>query len=178
MTVYVLCGAVLTLVAIILIFFRIDKFGVKTQETLPYNRKNNFYSNEERLFLGTLMRAIGNEYLILGKVRVSDLILINGGLPLKRRVAAYERIAGEYVDFVVCDRRTTKILLVVQLVRREAVGKGVARGLLDDAFKTADIPLVRFYESSAYEVSDLRHAVLSVLGDVPESAFMRRGVYQ
>lgn len=178
MTVYVLCGVVLTLIAITLIFFRIEKAGAGQTDALPYNRKNNFYSNEERLFLGTLMRAIGNEYLILGKVRVADLILINGGLSLKHRVAAYERIAGEYVDFVVCDRRTTKILLVVQLVRREVAGKGVSRGLLDDAFKTANIPLVRFYESSGYEVSELRHAVLSVLGDVPESAFMRRGVYQ
>lgn len=178
MMIYVLCGVVLTMVAITLIFFRIEKYGGKTPEALPYNRKNNFYSNAERLFLGTLMRAIGNEYLILGKVRVSDLILINGGLPLKRRVAAYERIAGEYVDFVVCDRRTTKILLVVQLVRRDAVGRALTRGLLDDAFKTADIPLVRFYESNTYEVSDLRHAVLSVLGGAPESAFVRRGVYQ
>jgi hypothetical protein len=175
---YVLCGVILSMVAVALIFFRLDQARGKKDERMTYNRKNNFYSNAERLFLGALMRAIGNDYLILGKVRVSDLILINGGLPLKQRVAAYERIAGEYVDFVVCDRRTTKILLVVQLVRPVTAGKGVTVGLLDDAFKTASIPLIRFYEREAYEVSELRHAVYSVLGGLPDSAFARREVFE
>lgn len=177
MTVYALGGIVLTMVVITLIFFRVER-ARGGQERLPYSKRNHFYSNTERLFLGAMMRAIGADYLILGKVRVSDLLCIDNGLPLKRRVAAYERIAGEYVDFVVCDRRTTKILLVVQLVRRKPLNQAGDRSLMDTAFRAASIPLLRFYESDNYEVSDLRHAVLSQLGEIPDSAFMRRGVFQ
>ena len=131
----------------------------------PYQRREHFYTNAERLFLGALMRALGQQYLILGKVRLADLVVIDRTLGLKSRLMAFEKIAAETVDFVLCDRRTAKILAVVQLIPLETTAPlSQKMRILDQTCQAASIPCVRFYQRQTYDVSDLRYAVITAMG--------------
>lgn len=125
----------------------------KLNADLPFSPRSHFYSNEERRFLSALMRAVGHEYLILGKVSIANIVQISKGLPLKTKMSAYQQIAGQQVDFVLCDRRTSRILAVIALLDTAKPDPHAA--LIDSVFMSIQLPLLRFRKSENYNVGEL-----------------------
>jgi hypothetical protein len=55
-------------IAMVLLFWRFEQWRFKPF-SFPYVARQYIYSMPERKFLGYLIRAVGEDYLIMGKVR-------------------------------------------------------------------------------------------------------------
>jgi hypothetical protein len=161
------------LLAFTLLILRVDlRQGARAD--LPYAPKSHFYSNEERKFLAALMRAVGNEYLILGKVSIANIVQISKGLSLKTKMSAYQQIAGQQVDFILCDRRTSRILAVIALLDPSKPDPNAA--LIDSVFMSIQLPLLRFRKSEHYNVGDLHWSLTRSLSPTDKKAFAQNAM--
>ncbi len=169
MTVYVFASISILFVMCIIFLMRIEALYPGKAEVI-YAPKHYFYTNSERKFLASLIRALGDQYLIMGKIQVSDLINLQKDLPFKKKVQAYNQLRRQQVDFVLCDRRTTRILAAIQLINPSTTLQNdfVGFGFLDKIFKIAELPLLRFYKKNYYDISELRYSVQSALEQVPD----------
>jgi len=174
MVLYFVSVIVLIVLVCVLLLVRYQQ-KKELNQSEPYRRRLNFYSNTERTFLAALMRALGGQYLILGKVKVSDLIGVDSKLNKRQQIHAYESLMGKTVDFVLCDHRTSKILAVIDLVDTSKGSRktGLPREL-DLIFKSVGVPCIRFYCAPNYDVSDIRYAVGSFLTDLADYGPIQR----
>jgi hypothetical protein len=87
------------------------RLGFLSAPSLPYRRKS-LLSPAELEFYNVLKLAVGDRFLILLKVAVRDLCEIT-----HREVnqAAFDRLADEKMDFVLCDQTTLAPVIAIEL---------------------------------------------------------------
>ena len=68
----------------------------------PQKRKALF-TPAERSFLGVLIHAVGDAYLVFGKVNVTDVIEPEKGLERGKRQGALNKINRKHFDFALCN---------------------------------------------------------------------------
>lgn len=130
---------------------------------LSYHPRTHLLSASELAFCRVLVSIVPAECVVFAKVRVADVINCDerswdgGGW----------RIGSKHVDFVVTDGRTTAILLAVELDdsshhHPSRLGRD---HLLDGAFASAGVPLIRVLVSASYDREGLRCRVLDHLAD-------------
>ncbi len=124
------------------------------RERLPYLPRRMLLSRGEGAFYRALRAAVRGEYLIAFKVRLADLITCqenawNAGFG--------HLIARQHLDFVLCDWKTTEILLAVELDDRshQLAHRRRRDNFLNDALAAAGIPLARFQAASRYDAAAL-----------------------
>lgn len=136
---------------------------------LPYKRKDYFLSKAETSFFGVLRNVVGDRYLVFAKVRMEDVIVVKGATDQKgpdSRTSHRNRIKSRHVDFLLCDKDTSRPLLAIELddsshsrpaqrTRDEFVGK---------AFEAAGMPLLRVTAQRAYNVAEIRGRITQEIG--------------
>ena len=82
-----------------------------------YQKKNRVMNESEQALFINLQKALGDTYIVLSKVRIEDFVEVG-----KEKAHSYRnhwglrgRIKSRHVDFLVCDRATTKPLLAIEL---------------------------------------------------------------
>ena len=140
---------------------KFEKKNKKQAADFPYVSRGALYKRKERKFLGYLVRAVGENYFIMGKVRVADLIGIKPGLSRNERRDAFEKICYEKVDFLLTDRLTTKVVAAIKIYdskMQDAVA--IERSLeLEQVFRSAEIPLILFLEREEYRISEVKQLI-------------------
>ncbi len=133
----------------------------KAQVALPYQKEPVLFTPAERSFLAVLDQALGNQFRIFGKVRLSDVIKVKPGMSGSVRQQAFNRIQSKHLDFVVCDPSDLSVQFVVELddsshqqSRRQARDE-----FLDKALAAAGVPVFHFPVKRAYVVQDIRGAI-------------------
>ena len=123
-----------------------------------YRLNGPLFSPAERSFLGVLMQAVPDDNLVLGKVRVADVITPEKGLPRPKWQSAFNRISAKHFDYVVCDRATLRVLSAVELNDKSHKGKKRADrdAFLRAACSSAGLRLFEFDAKSSYSVVELR----------------------
>ena len=141
------------------------------QEEFPYVRRRYLCHRAERNFYRYLMAAVGQDFLVLPKVRLGNVIAVKSALKQKKKLAAYDRIARGFIDFVLVDKANTTIKCAIELVIDEEQTVASMRQALfyDQVFKAADLPLLRFRFNDNYAIKDIRKAIHGKL-DTPEMA--------
>jgi hypothetical protein len=82
----------------------------------PYKLKVRTMNESEQALYINLSKNLGNEFIILSKVRIEDFIDVKyGKLTEKERFGLRGKIKSRHVDFLVCDIATTKPLLAIEL---------------------------------------------------------------
>lgn len=121
---------------------------------MPYQLKHPFFQPSEGELLSLLQQAAGDDYLILAKVRVADVVEVTA---IPRRAPWYQavnRISAARFDFLLCDRQT--------LVPRCAIEMEQAtdtNAFLDELCQTIKLPLVRLTPATARSYGDVRTAI-------------------
>lgn len=128
------------------------KPGEKTVDAV--SRSTSFLSAEELSFLGMLHAATGDSAVICPKVCLSDVFSAGEG-------ALADRIAGERIDFLLCDPGTMEPLLGVTLAHGQspAAERAEAQAFMDRIFGAASLPLVRFSSARTYRLQDVADAI-------------------
>lgn len=140
---------------------------------LPYQPRQLLLSRGECAFYRALRAAVRGQYLIAFKVRLADLITCRE----KDWEAGFGHlIARQHLDFVLCDWRTTKILLAIELDDRS---HNLARRrqrdeFVDQALAAAGIGLVRFRAAARYDPAAITAAIEVVIDFGPTSEISRK----
>lgn len=162
----------------VLVFLGIVAFVVKVvlpglskeQVALPYQKEPVLFTPAERSFLAVLEPALGNQFRVLGKVRLADVIKVKPGLSGSARQQAFNRIQSKHLDFVVCDPNDLSVQFVVELddsshqqSRRQARDE-----FLDKALAAAEVPVFHFPVTRTYSVQDIRGAIFEQTATEPK----------
>lgn len=131
-------------------------------QRLPYQTRRLLLSRGEAAFYRALRVAVRGQYLIAFKVRLADLITCekrawNDGFG--------HLIARQHLDFVLCDWKTTEILLAIELDDRshELARRRQRDNFLNEALAAAGIPLVRFRAASRYDANTVAAVLAEAL---------------
>lgn len=153
---------VLILLAVVAFVVKVVLPGLgKAQVALPYQKEPVLFTPAERSFLGVLEPTLGDQFRVLGKVRLADVIKVTPGLSGSARQQAFNRIQSKHLDFVVCDPSDLSVQFVVELddsshqqSRRQARDE-----FLDKALAAAGVPVFHFPVKRNYSVQDIRGAI-------------------
>lgn len=124
---------------------------------LPYRRKDFLLTAGERAFLGALDMAAGSEARVFAKVRLADLVWMGKGV--EGRTGHQNRVNMKHVDFVVCEVKTLRALVAVELddATHERADRRARDEFVEGALKAAGLPLVRVRaRGNGYAVEALR----------------------
>lgn len=77
-----------------------------------YRKKDRVMNESEQALFINLQKTLGGRYIVLSKVRIEDFVEATHGVG---GYGARGRIKSRHVDFLICDRVTTKPFLAVEL---------------------------------------------------------------
>ncbi|MGB7316106.1 MAG: DUF2726 domain-containing protein [Nodosilinea sp.] len=143
-----------------------------TAQTYAYSCQKSLFTRAEISFYRALQEATTEQYQVLGKVRVADVLkpqTENRG-DWQR---AFNKISAKHFDFVLCDRDRLKVLAAVELddSSHQRVDRVKRDDFLNQAVKSAGLPLIRFPVQTAYEQEAIQHHIAQALGlPQPEQA--------
>ncbi len=131
----------------------------------PYEREPALFTPAERSFLGVLDQAIGDEFRIMGKVRLADVIKVRPGTDRTTWQKAFNRIQSKHLDFVACDPSDLSVQFAVELDDKshDRADRQARDAFLDAAIEKAGIPLIRFAAQRSYVIEDVRNAIAARL---------------
>jgi ribosomal protein S27AE len=117
----------------------------------PYRLREDFLSAAELSFYQVLRTVVGDRTQICPKVGLGDLFFAETGDRPKNR-AFTNRIDRKHVDFVLCDPKTMRPLVAVELDDRshEREDRQQRDVFVEGVFAAAGLPLVRMPVRSAY----------------------------
>ena len=150
---------IIIVLAAILLFVVLGKSKILTlSSSAAYRLNGTLFSPAERSFFGVLSQAVPDENLVLGKVRVADIITPQKGLSRSRWQSAFNRISAKHFDYIICDRATLKVLSAVELNDKSHKGKKRADrdAFLREACSSAGLRLFEFEAKSSYSVVEVR----------------------
>jgi Protein of unknown function (DUF2726) len=135
--------------------------------SMPYKRKDRLITVGEKAFWGPLHLAVKGKYRLFMKVRLLDVVTHPEG----RREGKlwFRKIRGYHLDFVICEPKTTRPLLVVELDDRSHRGSKQARrdDFKNQVLRCAGIPLLRVPAAEAYDPAELAGKIASLIAPPP-----------
>jgi translation initiation factor 2 gamma subunit (eIF-2gamma) len=154
----IILGAVLY--AIIQVVQALTAKGKPSAE-LPYQKQPTLFTPAERSFLGVLEQVLGNQFRIMGKIRLADVIRVRPGLDASSRQKAFNRIQSKHLDFVICDPNDLSIQFAIELDDKSHAKKNRQDrdAFLDGAMQAAGVPLIRIPARKAYTIQDITQAI-------------------
>lgn len=157
---------VLLMLAVIAI--KLKQSAVQT-EGYPYTKKQVLFSPAERSFLGVLDQAIGEEYLVFGKVRVADIVEPQRSLDKSKRQKAFNRISAKHFDFVLCAKGDLAVVCAIELndQSHQQRKRQDRDAFLVGLCQAISLPLIQMPAQRTYSVPEIRAKVLSTLEGHP-----------
>jgi len=89
------------------------QMDLHTGDNARYTRKSSILTPREQRFYASLLLAVESKYAIMSKVRLWDFIRLENDPSERNR--HLNRLSCRHVDFLLCEPRTLKPLLVIEL---------------------------------------------------------------
>ena len=141
---------------------------ISSSSPLLYRRQKSLFTQAERSFLGTLEMAVTNDYRVLGKVRVADVITPIKGTSKDQWWTAFNKISAKHFDYVLCEKDTLNVVAAIELDDKShnSEKRQQRDQLLDNACASANLMLIRFPAQHQYKVQDIRTRITAALNPV------------
>lgn len=127
-----------------------------------FKRKKSLITDRERVFYDTLMKVVGNEYLVVPQAHFDEFIeSTDTGT---EKFAARGHLERKSVDFLLCDRQSVEPLCAIELDdgTHTAVHRLERDKEEEELLKSVQLPLLRYRTedvSAETLISDIREAV-------------------
>lgn len=127
-----------------------------------YFRKNNFMTERERVFFQKLKVICGDSLVVFSQVRLSSFL--SHKVYGQNYRAALHHINQKSVDFLLCDSRTFRPLIAIELDdRTHDLAERKKRDIeVEAVFKSAKFPLLRTNDVEI-DNSELKRKILELL---------------
>jgi hypothetical protein len=127
----------------------------------PFKKKGNLFTPVERTFLGLIEEAVGGEFRILCRVKMSDILAVRQTADKKSSKNAASRAGSKHLDFVLCSKKDMSPVMAIDLVH--SGGKDGYKNQRDffvsGALDAAHLPHVRIKVRSGYKAQDIRECI-------------------
>jgi hypothetical protein len=137
------------------------KFADPLPATFPYRARPSLVTKNELLFYTALRQAAGTRFTVAVKVRLADVITCRRGA---WHMGYGRLIAQKHVDFLVCDPRSLRVVLALEVDDRshERPDRRLRDVFLDRALEAAGVTLVRVRAAASYDPREIMR-LLSML---------------
>ena len=137
------------------------------QEAYPYQKSETLFSPAERSFLGVLQQAVGENAVVLGKVRVADVIEPKKGMGRSAWQTAFNKIARKHLDFLLCDKNRLSPICAVELNDKShnSERRQDRDEFLKGACEAAGVPLIQIPAQSGYVIEEVKQLLSPYLSD-------------
>lgn len=151
---------ILLALLVLVVFAALAKKGGNTDE-FSYEKNEPLFSPAERSFFGVLSQAAKDNAVVLGKVRVADVLRPPKGMGRSNWQKAFNRISAKHFDYVICSPDTLSVLAAIELDdKSHNKGKRAERDrFLETACSGAGLPLHRFKAAATYNISEVRNVL-------------------
>ncbi|PCH95464.1 MAG: hypothetical protein COB83_08535 [Gammaproteobacteria bacterium] len=130
----------------------------------PFDSKLAVFTPAEKNFQNLLEQAMGNKYRIINRVKLADIVTIRNGVSNRASQSAATNAEGKYLDFVICDRNSMKLLGAIDLVDTQGKGYKIKKDwFVSGALEAATIPHIRIKIKANYTIDEIRACVNSRL---------------
>lgn len=130
----------------------------------PFDSKPSVFTPAEKNFHNLLEQAMGSNYRIINRVKLSDIVTIRNGVSNRASQSAASNAEGKYLDFVICERNTMKLLGAVDLVDTQGRGYKIKKDwFISGALEAASVPHVRIKVKANYTLDEIRACINSRL---------------
>lgn len=153
----------------------VDKLRLEPSARLPeittpvanYQHKQFILSKAEQAFHKALTQGLGDQFMILMKVRVSDILQPDQGLRKSAWQNAYNRITTKKFDFLLCSLTSYEIIAAIELddSNNDRINRKKRDKFLNAACESANFPLIRISERNIYSAQEIKAAILGGLRD-------------
>jgi hypothetical protein len=138
----------------------------------PYRLRDDFLSPAEFSFYKVFNSIYSTQLTVQSKVRLADIFFV--ARP-NENYTFFNRIAQKHLDFLICDSRTMKPLLAVELddSSHNRLERKERDEFLDQVCQVAGLPLVRLPVKREYNTREIEERVspfLTGIGPVPYTA--------
>ena len=126
----------------------------------PYHSRSFLLTRNELAFFHALHAMIESRFCLFTKVRLADIV---GCSDAHWDREPGRKIAQKHVDFVLCERASSRIVLVIELDDRShnRPERKVRDLFINQLFRDADIPLLRHRAQGSYQPSALKEFLSS-----------------
>jgi len=130
----------------------------------PFDSKNAIFTPAEKNFQNLVEQAIGSKYRVINRVKLADIVTIRNGISDRASQSAVNNAEGKYLDFVICDRNTMKLLGAIDLVDTKGKGYKIKKDwFVSGALEAASIPHLRIKIKANYTLDEIRACINSRL---------------
>mgnify|MGYP002277168753 CR=1 FL=1 len=138
----------------------------QTGSPFPYQKKNVLFTEPERAFMLKLEQAVGDQFRVVNRVRLSDLVAVSSGVHKRAEQAAKVKASAKTLDFVLLNRQTLEPVAAIDLVNTESKTgyKTKADWFVRGALETVGIPHVRIRIKAGYKSSEIRSCLAAKIG--------------
>ncbi len=142
-------------VGIIAIRFSVDEVS------FPFMSKSQLFSPVEHQFLDMIEKAVGNEFRVMCRVKLTDLLALRRNTNKKIAKSAILRAGSKQLDFVLVSKTDMTPVLALDLVHSlgKAGHKTTRDFFITGALDSAGIPHARIKARHGYKVDDIRACI-------------------
>ena len=157
--------ALVLLVGLVVTIAIVASHFIDTSNPYPFKKKTQLFTSVERGFFALLNRAVGNEYQIINRVRLNDIIETKDMVKGRAKRSASLKASSKFIDYVLCDPKDFRIIAAVDLVNQTQGGhKSKVDWFVTGALEAAGIPHIRIKVKSGYKVDEIRNGILYKIG--------------
>ena len=123
-------------------------------DKLPYRIRDDFLSPAEQSFYQVIKNMMGEHFTICPKVSLADVFFVIR--PNENR-SAYNRINRKHVDFLICDPKTMRPRMAIELddSSHQRADREERDEFVEEVFETAELPLIRIPVRTTYNTQEL-----------------------
>jgi len=131
-------------------------------DSYPYRLTQSLLTASERGFYVALLMAAGRRYLVFPKVRLADLCQ---DLDRWADTVAFNQVSSKHVDFVLCDAKTFRPVLAVELNDRSHVraDRRARDALVNGIFRTMGLGVYRHWVRRSYDPAAIARGIEDAL---------------
>lgn len=143
---------------------RYETHSATPAKELPYRLRDDFLSPAEFSFYKVFNSIYGTQLIVQSKVRLADVFFV--ARP-NENYTFFNRIAQKHLDFLICDSRTMKPILAVELddSSHNRANRRERDEFLEEACQVAGLPLVRLPVQREYNTLEIEERMAPYLLD-------------
>lgn len=155
---------IFVIIALGIVVLKVLSSKMPGKPSMPYVLKP-VLTKGERAFFQVLAQAVGNDHLLLSKVRMADFLKVKGAG--KESTGFQNSINPRHTDFLLVDRESAFPVLAIELddkSHRTSKSAMERDQFKNEAYKAAGLPILRVRAARSYEATQIREQIRAKLG--------------